>query len=70
MIAIEKLSRADKLRMMESLWRDLSADAGELASPAWHEDALRQSEAALAAGDARMVDWDEAKDTLRQRTRS
>ncbi len=70
MIAIENLSRAEKLRMMEMLWRDLSANAEELASPAWHGDVLRRTESAVAAGDAVMADWSEAKDTLRQRARS
>lgn len=70
MIAIEKLSRAEKLRMMEALWRDLSANADELVSPAWHGDALRQAESAMAAGEAVMTSWSDAKDRLRQRARS
>lgn len=70
MIAIDKLSRAEKLRMMEALWRDLSAHADELVSPAWHGDSLRAAEAALADGSAVMMDWSEAKDLLRQRARS
>ena len=70
MIAIENLSRIEKLQMMEALWRDLSADAGAFASPAWHGDALHQAEAAQAAGTARMVDWAEAKELLRKRTGS
>jgi len=67
MFAIEKLSRAEKLRMMEALWRDLSANAAEFAPSAWHGDALRQAETDLASGSARMVDWAEAKNILRQR---
>lgn len=70
MIAIEKLSRAEKLRMMEALWRDLSANADELVSPAWHRDALLQAESAVTADKAVMTAWSEAKDTLRQRARS
>ncbi|MEJ5207186.1 addiction module protein [Denitratimonas sp. CY0512] len=67
MITIENLSRMEKLRMMEALWRDLSANANELASPAWHGEALQQAEAALAGGTARMVDWADAKEMLRKR---
>jgi hypothetical protein len=70
MIALEKLSHTEKLRMMEALWRDLSTHAEPLAPVAWHGAALEQAEAALASGSARMVDWGDAKDMLRQRARS
>jgi hypothetical protein len=70
MIALEKLSRTEKLRMMEALWRDLSANDEPLPPMAWHGAALEQAEAALAGGSARMVDWDDAKDMLRKRARS
>jgi hypothetical protein len=69
MLAIEQLSRAEKLQMMEALWRDLSADQTALVSPAWHDAALKQAEAALESGTARLIDWSEAKDILRQRVR-
>jgi hypothetical protein len=67
MFTTENLSRAEKLRLMETLWRDLSADSDELPSPAWHGEALKQTEAAVANGSARMVDWSDAKALLRQR---
>ena len=64
MLPIEQLSRVEKLRMMEALWEDLSRDASSLASPAWHGDALRVAEASLASGDARFIDWDQARKML------
>ncbi|SAI73149.1 Putative addiction module component [Bordetella ansorpii] len=70
MFTLENLSRAEKLRVMEALWRDLSANAADLTSPIWHNEALQQAETELSNGSARMVDWAEAKDTLRQRARS
>jgi hypothetical protein len=70
MIALEHLSRAEKLRMMEALWRDLSAGTDPLPPQAWHGVALQDAEAALSSGSARMVDWLDAKDILRQRARS
>jgi len=70
MIALEKLSRAEKLRMMEALWRDLSADSAALASPAWHGEALQAAEDTVADGRAQLLDWAAAKDELRRRARS
>jgi len=70
MFALEKLSRAEKLQMMEALWRDLTANAAELPPSAWHSDALRQAEAEQAKGSAQMMDWAEAKNLLRRRAQS
>lgn len=64
------LTREEKLRMMEALWRDLSADETDFASPAWHGDALKKAEAAYANGSAQMIDWSVAKEMLRQRAKA
>lgn len=66
MQAIEQLSRAEKLKMMEALWHDLSGDEAALASPDWHEAALKEAEQALASGEAHFIDWTTAKDILRK----
>ena len=61
------LPRPEKLRLMEALWTDLSLVEEELDSPKWHEAALRETEARVAAGEEQQVDWDEAKRLLRRR---
>ncbi len=60
-LPIQKMTRADKLRAMEALWSDLSQDDGKVASPKWHEDALREAEQAVKSGAATFSDWEEAK---------
>lgn len=45
------LPRPEKLRLMEALWTDLSLVEEELDSPRWHEAALRETEARVAAGE-------------------
>ena len=42
-------------------------DDAALASPAWHEEELRRTEAAFAAGKVEVLDWQEAKAELRKR---
>jgi len=66
-IDIEHMSRAEKLRMMEALWEDLSRDDAATRSPAWHQQALKETEESLAAGHERLVDWDDAKKELRNK---
>jgi len=43
-LPIQRMSREDKLRAMEALWEDLSRDDVEINSPAWHAEALRETE--------------------------
>ena len=63
---VMKLPRLEKLRLMESLWADLTQPDDELVdSPSWHESVLRETEQRLAAGQEEMLDWDEAKRRIR-----
>ena len=66
-IQIEKMSREEKLQAMEALWADLSKTDGDVESPAWHQTALKESEARFAAGQERIMDWEIAKRELRKR---
>ncbi len=61
------LSNSEKLRIIETLWADLSADETSFESPAWHAAELKKTEADLAAGRVTSVDWDDAKKALRKR---
>jgi hypothetical protein len=65
---LSRMSRQDKLLAMEAIWADLSADEAEVASPRWHEVALRETESKLAAGLEQVIDWAEAKRQLRQKS--
>lgn len=66
LITTENLTRTEKLRMIEQLWEELSRSPEEVESPVWHADALRESEQAVANGDAAFEDWNQAKERLRQ----
>ena len=65
MLAIDTLSREDKLKLMEALWDDLTGTAADFASPNWHADALDAAQQAHAAGKADFIDWSQAKRQLR-----
>jgi hypothetical protein len=64
-IELQQMPRQDKLRLLESLWEDLSRDDAELESPAWHAAALAETERRLADGQEQVLDWDQAKAQLR-----
>lgn len=65
-VEILKLPRSEKLKLMETLWADLSRDEAELESPAWHAEALRETSERRARGEEKAMDWDDAKARLRR----
>ncbi|MDF7799472.1 addiction module protein [Pontiellaceae bacterium B1224] len=64
-IDIEKLSQEEKLELMEAIWENLSKT--EVSAPAWHEQALKETEERVSKGLEQPVDWKEAKNQLRNR---
>jgi Putative addiction module component len=65
--ALRKLPRIEKLRLMETLWEELSRPDSEFKSPAWHGKELAETERRLAEGKEELLDWESAKKTLRKR---
>lgn len=65
-LPLSKLTRAQKLDLMEALWNDLAGDEENLESPVWHEQVLQDREEALAAGKASVSGWEEAKSRIRR----
>jgi hypothetical protein len=64
-IQLDRMSREEKLLAMEAIWADLVKDDGALESPSWHGEALKETEARLAAGQEAILDWPTAKRALR-----
>jgi hypothetical protein len=66
-LPLDQMTVADKLRIMETLWADLSRHEQEFQSPAWHEEVLKEREEKLKAGQEKFLDWELAKKQLRDR---
>ena len=64
--AVDQLPQADKVRLMETLWGELSREE-RWESPAWHGDLLVETEKRLAEGHEETLDWEEVKRQLRGR---
>ncbi len=65
-LELKKLSKTEKLMVMEALWEDLSNEES-IESPDWHKKALSETEARVNSGQERIVDWQQAKKELRKR---
>ena len=61
------LSASEKLKIIETLWSDLSGPDEDIKTPDWHEPQLLETEAAFQAGREEVLDWKDAKKELRAR---
>jgi hypothetical protein len=61
---LRQMTVAEKLRLMEDLWTDLSSE--NLASPAWHGELLAERERLTESGEEKFLDWEIAKRQLRE----
>ncbi len=64
-LPLEQKTVEEKLRMMETIWSDLTRQEEGFPSPTWHEDVLKAREAAIRTGREGFMDWDKAKKQLR-----
>lgn len=62
---LDRMSTAEKLRLMEDLWQNLSSDENSVPSPAWHGDVLAERQRLIASGEESYIDWEVAKKQLR-----
>jgi hypothetical protein len=66
-LPLDQMTTAEELRVMETLWADLSRNEREIESPAWHEQVLREREQRVRSGQESFIDWETAKQQLRDR---
>jgi hypothetical protein len=64
--SLRQLPRSEKLKLMETLWEELSHPDAEFESPAWHAKELAATERRMLEGKEQMLDWVAAKETLRR----
>lgn len=66
-LPLEKMTKEEKLQIMEALWIDLTKYDEEFLSPNWHEDILKLRENRVQAGHEKYLDWDLTKKKLHNR---
>ncbi len=65
-LPLVKMTLAQKLDLIETLWDDISKDDKALESPTRHEEVLQDRQKALEAGKASAHDWDQAKERIKR----
>jgi hypothetical protein len=66
-LPLDRMTIAEKLRAMELLWADLSRDEAQFNSPEWHGEVLHDRAARVKEGKESFMDWETAKQQLRDK---
>lgn len=66
-LPLDKMTVAEKLRVMEAIWADLSRNESQIESPKWHGDVLRSREKKIKSGAEKFMDWETVKKELRDK---
>ncbi len=64
---LRELPNLEKLKIIETLWSDLTADIESIESPYWHATELEKTALDYKTGKIVAQDWDQAKKELRSR---
>jgi len=64
-VNLAQMTITEKLRPMESLWQDLSAQEDQMDSPGWHAGVLDERVQLTESGKESFIPWSEAKQRLR-----
>jgi len=66
-INIDQLTVTEKIGLMELLWRDISKDPNNVEVPEWQKRILDDRDQALANGETKFIDFEEAIAEIRKR---
>ena len=69
-LPLDKMTIADKIQAMESIWLSFTRNPTEMESPAWHSDVLAARKTRASNDTSRYNDWDEAKRRIRANVQS
>jgi putative addiction module component (TIGR02574 family) len=69
LLLLDKMTRSDKIAVMEKLWEDLCRDPESIPSPTWHKDVLEAREKEINEGKAKFTSFDRAKERIRDQIR-
>ncbi len=65
-LPLDKMTKEEKLQVMEELWIDLTRNENDYPSPDWHQDVLELREKRVLEGKEEYLDWESEKKNLRK----
>lgn len=67
LLQLDQMTREEKFRALDELWKDLYPDEEAVEPPAWHREALEETHRRYIAGLEKPLEPDEAESLLRKR---
>jgi hypothetical protein len=67
-LPLKEMTTAEKVRVMEEIWADLSDASSGFAPPDWHREILEERQKGIRDGTQKFTDWETAKEEIRKRT--
>lgn len=68
-LPLDKMTKEEKLQVMEELWIDLTRNENDYPSPDWHQDVLELREKRVLEGKEEYLDWESEKKNLRKHSK-
>ncbi len=66
-LPLHQMTREEKFRALDELWKDLYPDEEAVEPPTWHREALEETNRRYNAGLEKPLELDEAESLLRKR---
>jgi len=63
---VKKMSKAERLQAMETLWDSLLYENGEIETPEWHEKVLTERKKRIENGSAEFISLSDIKKSQRR----
>ncbi len=63
-LPLTEMTVDEKLEAMELLWEDLSKNPGDIPSPDWHGNILKERQQGIENGTEKFLDWEDVKKEL------
>ena len=65
--AIEEMTPSQRAELMEALWKVMAQRSEEIESRDWHREVLEERRKAVENGEVEYIDWEVAKQQIRNR---
>ena len=66
-LPLEKMSVAEKLEVIDTIWQDLRRNKSQIPVPEWHKQILESRRRAFERGEIGYTNWEDAKKDIRRR---
>ena len=64
-LPLKEMSLEEKFLTIEVVWDDILHNNPDFPSPHWHKEVLEERERKLNNGEEQLIDWEDAKKSLR-----